>query len=209
MFRQMEHQTARQPGTTTPPHPASNPFLDILQGLLPADLRNYALSDEQLDQIIFNTSGDAPPRGAPPANADAIAALPRRKLDASMLDDKGTAECTICQEEVGAGEEVAVLYCKHWFHYTCIKMWLDEHDACPHCRMSLAESRATCSEDNAPSSPCNESAPDISTNSHHSSRSSSRRRSMQGSNGLERRASNASRRASYVERLRDLRDRFR
>ena len=55
-----------------------------------------------------------------------------------MLDEStGTADCPVCLVGVELGEEVAELPCKHWFHFDCIKAWLQEHDTCPTCRRGI------------------------------------------------------------------------
>lgn len=98
-------------------------------------------SQEELDRVIsqilehsVNGSG-----AAPPASADTIASLPKKIVDESMLGPEGKAECSICIEPVELGTEVAVLPCEHWFHFVCIEMWLKQHNTCPHCRRSIAE----------------------------------------------------------------------
>lgn len=82
---------------------------------------------------------------APPASDEIIASLPRLPLTRDMLGDgpeeeaatKG--ECSICMDEVSVGNEVAKLPCDHWFHMECIRVWLQEHDTCPHCRKGVEE----------------------------------------------------------------------
>lgn len=96
-------------------------------------------SQEALDRVITelmeqNQVGNAPG----PAPEAAIRALPKKKVEKDMLDDKGKAECSICMESVELGDQVTVLPCKHWFHEACITAWLKEHDTCPHCRKGIA-----------------------------------------------------------------------
>ncbi|KAM0645848.1 hypothetical protein ACHAQF_000165 [Verticillium nonalfalfae] len=43
---------------------------------------------------------------APPASEDAIGKLQRKAVDDDMLGPEGTAECTICIDELKKGEEV-------------------------------------------------------------------------------------------------------
>lgn len=79
---------------------------------------------------LFGSSG--------PAHAAAIAALPKKPIEESMLGPDGSAECTICIENVSVGDEVTVMPCSHWFHGKCVVTWLKEHDTCPHCRQSIS-----------------------------------------------------------------------
>ncbi|KAF1345320.1 hypothetical protein BDV97DRAFT_360853 [Delphinella strobiligena] len=130
--------TAR--GGGGPAYGDMNP-LGLLNGLLnPANMQHgdAVYSQEAMDRIISqlmeqHTSGNAPG----PATAEAIANLPQKTISASDLDDQGKADCSICMETVHVGEKVTVLPCSHWFHGECIKLWLGEHDTCPHCRSGI------------------------------------------------------------------------
>lgn len=95
-------------------------------------------SQEALDRIITNLMEANPQSNAPPpATEDAIASLPKKKLDAEMLGPELKAECTICIEDVTVGDEVIVLPCKHWFHEECGGLWLKQHNSCPVCRAAI------------------------------------------------------------------------
>ncbi|KIV89156.1 hypothetical protein PV10_08748 [Exophiala mesophila] len=93
--------------------------------------------DQVMSQLMEQNSGSSAP---PPASAEAIQALEKKKIDAEMLGTEGRAECSICMEEVSLGAEVTVLPCKHWFHGECVTAWLKEHDTCPHCRSPISSS---------------------------------------------------------------------
>ena len=54
-----------------------------------------------------------------------------------MLGPEAKGKCTICIDDVGLGDEVVVLPCKHWFHDECVELWLNEHNTCPICRASV------------------------------------------------------------------------
>lgn len=113
--------------------------LSIIASILNAGRNGDAVySQEELDRVISqlidqNVNGN----GAPPASQSAIRALPKKKVDREMLGPEGKAECSICMDSVELGTEVAVLPCKHWFHYQCIEMWLNQHNTCPHCRRGI------------------------------------------------------------------------
>jgi E3 ubiquitin-protein ligase RNF115/126 len=79
-----------------------------------------------------------PTSNAPgPASPDAIAALPKRKLDEKMLGPEGKGECSVCMDDVQLGDEVVLLPCSHWFHEACARAWLSEHNTCPVCRKGI------------------------------------------------------------------------
>ncbi len=58
--------------------------------------------------------------------------LPEFTLDADV------GECTICQENMKAGDTVRWLPCQetlnHAFHKDCIDPWIKDHSSCPTCR---------------------------------------------------------------------------
>ncbi|KAG0649131.1 putative RING finger [Hyphodiscus hymeniophilus] len=128
--------------------------LQALFGTLlnPANARagDAVYSQEALDQIISTLMEQHPSSNAPgPASPDAIAALPKKKLDETQLGPEGKGECSVCMDDVHIGDEVVMLPCNHWFHEICAGAWLGEHNTCPICRKGI--------EGNAPaaSSPSN------------------------------------------------------
>ncbi|KAI1352925.1 hypothetical protein F5Y01DRAFT_71114 [Xylaria sp. FL0043] len=95
-------------------------------------------SQEALDRIITNLMEANPQSNAPPpATENAIASLPKKKLDEEMLGPDLKGECTICIDEVKVGDEVVLLPCKHWFHEECASLWLKQHNSCPVCRAAI------------------------------------------------------------------------
>ncbi|KAF2837217.1 hypothetical protein M501DRAFT_938175, partial [Patellaria atrata CBS 101060] len=93
-----------------------------------------AAFDDIITQLMAqHQAGNAPG----PASEEAIASLPKKKATAEMLGDTGRADCSICMDSVGLGDEITVLYCGHWFHGSCIGAWLKEHDTCPFCRKGI------------------------------------------------------------------------
>ncbi|KAI1304555.1 hypothetical protein F5Y03DRAFT_173384 [Xylaria venustula] len=95
-------------------------------------------SQEALDRIITNLMEANPQSNAPPpATENAIASLPKKKLNEEMLGPDLKGECTICIDEVKVGDEVVVLPCRHWFHEECASLWLKQHNSCPVCRAAI------------------------------------------------------------------------
>ncbi|KAI1107440.1 hypothetical protein F4804DRAFT_160428 [Jackrogersella minutella] len=95
-------------------------------------------SQEALDRIITNLMEANPQSNAPaPASDEAIATLPKKKLDEAMLGPELKGECTICIDDMKVGDEAVVLPCKHWFHEQCVVLWLKQHNTCPICRAPI------------------------------------------------------------------------
>ena len=118
-----------------PGMPNLNTFITQMLGGVSGDA---VYSEEALDRIITqmmdqNHQGSAPG----PASAAAIAALPKKPADKTMMGSDGKAECSVCMDAVDIGDEVTVLPCNHWFHGDCVGAWLKEHDTCPHCRAGI------------------------------------------------------------------------
>jgi E3 ubiquitin-protein ligase RNF115/126 len=125
-----------------PRGPPLNPIMALFGQMMAGNGQagDAVYSQEALDRIISqlmeqNTSSNAPA----PASQDDINSLPRKHVTVDMLGPEGTAECSICMEEVNIGEEVAELPCHHWFHHGCVAMWLGEHNTCPHCRKGITK----------------------------------------------------------------------
>ncbi|KAL2342389.1 hypothetical protein Fmac_003674 [Flemingia macrophylla] len=47
-------------------------------------------------------------------------------------------ECSICQEEYEAGDELGSLNCEHSYHFQCIKQWVAHKNFCPVCKQQVA-----------------------------------------------------------------------
>ena len=112
-------------------------------------------TEEALDRVIsqfMEANGSSAPG---PASAAAIAALPKKLVDKSMMGNDGKAECSVCMDNVEIGDQVTVLPCQHWFHGECVGAWLKEHDTCPHCRQGIMPKNAS-DEATSPRSPSQE-----------------------------------------------------
>ncbi|KAJ4364681.1 hypothetical protein N0V83_009278 [Neocucurbitaria cava] len=124
---------------------AVHPFLQLfssmgLMGGTAGQMGDFVYSQEGLDRIVSQLMEQTATSNAPgPATQADIDALPRKNVTEDMLGPEGTAECSICMDEVVIGEQVTVLPCKHWFHHQCVSAWLLEHDTCPHCRKGITK----------------------------------------------------------------------
>lgn len=150
--------------------------------LNPANARHgdAVYSQEALDQIISNLMEQHPTSNAPgPASPDAIAALPKKKLDEKLLGPEGKGECSVCMDDVHIGDEVVSLPCSHWFHEQCASAWLSEHNTCPICRKGINGEAAS-----AEGSGSNQTGPTSTTtrNEHRSRRLSQFGNRSEGSN---------------------------
>lgn len=137
---------------------AQMPPLHLFAQLLnPANAQHgdAVYSEEALDRIISQFMEAQSGHSAPgPASAAAIAALPKKKVDDSMLGSDGKAECSVCMDNVSVGDDVTVLPCSHWFHGECVGAWLKEHDTCPHCRQGIMPKNSEAGRtDDAPRQP--------------------------------------------------------
>jgi E3 ubiquitin-protein ligase RNF115/126 len=92
--------------------------------------------DQVITQLMEQNQGSTAP---PPASAEAINALPKKRVTEDMMAEDGKVECSICMDDLEVGAEITVLPCDHWFHPECIKVWLKEHDTCPHCRKPIED----------------------------------------------------------------------
>ena len=131
---------ARNP---TNPNEPPNPLAMLYTLLNPANAQHgdTVFSQEAFDRVMTQLMEQNQGSTAPgPASETAIHALETKKVDKDMLGSDGTAECSICMENVELGENVTVLPCNHWFHGQCVTAWLTEHDTCPHCRKPITPS---------------------------------------------------------------------
>ncbi|RYR79984.1 hypothetical protein Ahy_A01g004772 [Arachis hypogaea] len=84
-----------------------------------------------LDLLLQHLAENDPNRhGTPPAQKEAIEALPTVTIDENM-------QCSICLDDLEVGSEAKQMPCKHMFHSGCILPWLELHSSCPVCRYQL------------------------------------------------------------------------
>ncbi|MBA0678817.1 hypothetical protein Goari_020138, partial [Gossypium aridum] len=68
--------------------------------------------------------------GTPPAQVEAVMALPTVKIEENL-------KCCVCMDDFEAGSEAREMPCKHKFHSGCILPWLEIHSSCPVCRYQI------------------------------------------------------------------------
>ncbi|PIN02916.1 Ubiquitin--protein ligase [Handroanthus impetiginosus] len=84
-----------------------------------------------LDVLLQHLSENDPNRyGTPPAQKEAVEALPTVKIEETL-------QCSVCLDDCEIGTEVKEMPCKHKFHSKCILPWLELHSSCPVCRYQL------------------------------------------------------------------------
>lgn len=139
---------APQAGDAMPPVPDIQTFLNSLFGPVngermsplvsrffngsPGGGDDYVYSQAELDRIISRLMEQHQGNAPPPAQKEDIESLPRISVTQAMVDDG--VDCAVCKDDLLLGIEVAVLPCKHSYHFDCVSKWLVEHDTCPICR---------------------------------------------------------------------------
>lgn len=68
-------------------------------------------------------------RGAPEGTIDLLKVI--------SMDEAPEAECCICMEEFEPDDVIVMTDCKHIFHKSCCKEWLQQSTTCPVCRTDL------------------------------------------------------------------------
>ncbi|XWS08127.1 hypothetical protein CRYUN_Cryun41cG0053100 [Craigia yunnanensis] len=69
-----------------------------------------------------------------------VANFPTKKYSDECFSATKVAQCTVCLSEYHGEDILRILpYCGHFFHVTCIDIWLQQHFMCPVCRISLHE----------------------------------------------------------------------
>jgi len=74
----------------------------------------------------------------------------KKKLDVNFTNKsskpKRELDCPICFEKI-RDVDVAQLNCSHVFCRKCIKMWLEQNDLCPYCRIKVENNKITFDDD--------------------------------------------------------------
>ncbi|XP_071825664.1 uncharacterized protein [Apostichopus japonicus] len=95
------------------------------------------LAQQMHDAGLTSDTGDLVGSRPPPATEELIENLTKRKITAEMKEKE--FKCAICHVEYELQETVTELSCCHFFHSTCISVWLNKTATCPVCRFNLQE----------------------------------------------------------------------
>ncbi|KAM3359044.1 E3 ubiquitin-protein ligase MPSR1 [Capsicum galapagoense] len=118
-------------GSTTPSDQFSDRIIlvnPVSQGMIVMEM---GASSPTFDSIVSELIKE----GQPPASKASIEELPT--VDVREEDEKD--ECVVCLDEMGVGEVVKEMPCKHRFHGDCVVTWLKSHGSCPICRYKMPE----------------------------------------------------------------------
>ncbi|XP_031115548.1 RING-H2 finger protein ATL74-like [Ipomoea triloba] len=67
-----------------------------------------------------------------------ISSFPTKKFGDAFFTSKEDAQCTVCLADYDSEDTLRILpLCAHYFHVSCIDIWLQQHSTCPVCRISL------------------------------------------------------------------------
>ncbi|KAD7479952.1 hypothetical protein R6Q59_008743 [Mikania micrantha] len=79
-------------------------------------------------------------RGIRGAESFVVASFPTKKYSDPFFSCTKDAQCIVCLSEYHADDTLRILpSCGHFFHASCIDIWLQQHCTCPVCRVSLRE----------------------------------------------------------------------
>lgn len=79
-------------------------------------------------------------RGVRGADPFVAASFPTKKYSDPFFSCAKDAQCIVCLSEYHADDTLRILpFCGHFFHSSCIDIWLQQHCTCPVCRVSLRE----------------------------------------------------------------------
>jgi len=139
-----------------PPWSGQQPFGGQPHGIDPMQAlfgHGHAAPDPELLQQFFMGGGGGFPmpgfhmqqqqsqeqrkEGPPPTSASALRSLPRIKVTAYDIAANESAECSICLDELVAGQPALRIPCGHLYHEDCVKDWLRKSNECPVCRFEL------------------------------------------------------------------------
>ena len=90
-----------------------------------------------MEQALAASLADGGRSRAPPASRRAVSELRTETLLPDRLLQMGAVLCSVCRDELAAGDTVQVMPCKHVFHPPCLAPWLECNNTCPVCRFEL------------------------------------------------------------------------
>lgn len=111
----------------------------------PAGMEGAGADPHLAERLFSGAHGFAPPapqqseqqKGPPPTSAATLRSLPKIKVKPYDLIANESNECSICLEDLVAGQPALRIPCGHLYHEECVKDWLRKSNVCPVCRFEL------------------------------------------------------------------------
>lgn len=55
----------------------------------------------------------------------------------TLKDENLIRECVICLQNININEKIIKLRCNHYFHKSCVLLWINKNKTCPTCRKDI------------------------------------------------------------------------
>ncbi|KAI7735945.1 hypothetical protein M8C21_022357 [Ambrosia artemisiifolia] len=102
--------------------------------------RIHYVSSRRSFRMSSGSDLNALERGKRGAEPFVGASFPTKKYSDPFFSCSKDAQCIVCLSEYHADDTLRILpSCGHFFHSSCIDIWLQQHCTCPVCRVSLRE----------------------------------------------------------------------
>ncbi|KAJ0704858.1 putative transcription factor C2H2 family [Helianthus annuus] len=102
--------------------------------------RIHYISSRRSFRMSSRSDLNAMERGMRGAETFVAASFPTKKYSDPFFSCSKDAQCIVCLSEYHADDTLRILpSCGHFFHSSCIDIWLQQHCTCPVCRVSLRE----------------------------------------------------------------------
>ncbi|KAK1409680.1 hypothetical protein QVD17_36209 [Tagetes erecta] len=102
--------------------------------------RIHYISSRRSFRMSSRSDLNALERGIRGAEGFVAASFPTKKYSDPFFSCAKDAQCIVCLSEYHADDTLRILpSCGHFFHSSCIDIWLQQHCTCPVCRVSLRE----------------------------------------------------------------------
>ncbi|KAM0068789.1 putative transcription factor C2H2 family [Helianthus debilis subsp. tardiflorus] len=102
--------------------------------------RIHYISARRSFRMSSRSDLNARERGMRGAESFVAASFPTKKYSDPFFSYAKDAQCIVCLSNYHADDTLRILpSCGHFFHSSCIDIWLQQHCTCPICRVSLRE----------------------------------------------------------------------
>ena len=134
-------QSQMEPSQPPPSSPSSSPSSSLSFFIPTPSSHLLSLSRALLDIINGGFYCAGPLDTARPATPLDLRSLPTIRYKRGLAGGRAAGEedtaCIICMMEFEEGEELRLLYCRHFYHQGCVDQWLMRNATCPQCRASV------------------------------------------------------------------------